>query len=104
MGHGTENDPTGRIDEQRAERLAVTLQAVADPLRLQALTALRRGAHALDQLARELHVEDAKLAGELDRLVDLGLLAQADGTYTLADDHVGSLLDEAVGHDQHREH
>lgn len=102
MGHGTENDPTGTIDTERAERLAVTLQAVADPDRLRALTALREGPRTLDVLAREVDVDDAKLRSELDRLVDLGLVAHGEHGYALHDEHVGALLDEAVGHDEHR--
>jgi ArsR family transcriptional regulator, nickel/cobalt-responsive transcriptional repressor len=101
MGHGTENDPTGTVDEARAERLAGTLQAIADPARLQALTALRRGPSKLDDLARTIGVESAKLSTEMDRLVDLGLVAERGSSYALHDDHVGALLDEAVGHDQH---
>lgn len=103
MGHGTENDPTGTIDAERSERLATTLQAIADPLRLQALTTLRTGAHTLDDLTRTLGVDDdAKLSQELDRLAELGLVVTDDGRYGLADEHVGALLDEAVGHDAHR--
>lgn len=103
MGHGTENDPTGLVDDDRAERLAATLQAIADPTRLQALTALREGPASLDGLTRTLGVHDAaKLAPEMDRLVELHLVTDDGASYALADDHVASLLDEAIGHDQHR--
>lgn len=102
MGHGTENDPTGTVDEARAERLAGTLQAIADPTRLQALTALREGPAALDALARALGVESSKLSPEMDRLIDLGLVSERGPAYALHDEHVGALLDEAVGHDAHR--
>ena len=43
MGHGTEDDPTGTVEQDRAERMASTLQAIADPVRLQALATLRQG-------------------------------------------------------------
>jgi ArsR family transcriptional regulator, nickel/cobalt-responsive transcriptional repressor len=102
MGHGTENDPTGTVDTERAERLAATLQAVADPDRLRALTTLREGPRTLDALARAIDVDDAKLRTELDRLADLGLVTHDERGYALHDEHVGALLDEAVGHDEHR--
>jgi ArsR family transcriptional regulator, nickel/cobalt-responsive transcriptional repressor len=102
MGHGTEDDPTGTVEQDRAERMASTLQAIAEPVRLQALTALRQGTRTLDDLAGALGVEASKLSTELDRLVEFGLVVEDGPSYALHDEHVGSLLDEAVGHDAHR--
>jgi ArsR family transcriptional regulator, nickel/cobalt-responsive transcriptional repressor len=101
MGHGTESDPAGQVDPVRAERIAVTLQAIADPTRLEALTMLRQGPRTSKELGAALDVEPDKISGELDRLASLGLVVEEGGTYRLHDEHVGALLDEAVGHDSH---
>jgi ArsR family transcriptional regulator, nickel/cobalt-responsive transcriptional repressor len=101
MGHGTENDPAGMVDPVRAERIAVTLQAIADPTRLEALTILRQGPRTAENLGAAVEIDAEKLAGELDRLASLGLVVEEGGTYRLHDEHVGALLDEAIGHDSH---
>ncbi|MEJ2868074.1 ArsR family transcriptional regulator [Actinomycetospora sp. OC33-EN08] len=101
MGHATENDPTGMVDAVRAERMAVTLQAIADPTRLEALTILREGPRTTQDLSSALDVEAEKLTPEMDRLSSLGLVVEEGGAYRLHDEHVGALLDEAVGHDAH---
>lgn len=102
MGHGTENDPRGAVGEARAERMAGALQAIAEPVRLQALTALRQGPAGLDDLSSALGVETSKLTTEMDRLVAFGLVMDDGTSYALHDDHVASLLDEAIGHDSHQ--
>jgi len=106
MGHGTEQEPTGTIDTERAERLAGVLDAVADPLRLRILTTLRTGPATPTDLAEALDLDETKVVEQLGRLAELGVVEHGDGgaaaAFALHDDHVGALLDEAIGHDAHR--
>lgn len=107
MGHGVEgrDRPVGRLDADAAAHVATTLQALATPSRLLILTELRQGPCSVTELADAIGLEQSLVSHQLRLLRNLGLVT---GTrtgrsivYSLYDDHVAQLLDEAVYHSEH---
>lgn len=107
MGHGVNgrDTPPARLDPEDAASVAATLQALATPSRLLILTRLRRGPCAVGELAAEVGMEQSAVSHQLRLLRALGLVS---GTrqgrrvvYSLYDNHVAMLLDEAVYHIEH---
>jgi DNA-binding transcriptional ArsR family regulator len=81
------------------------LQALATPSRLLILTELRQGPQAVTELAAATGLEQSALSHQLRLLRNLGLVI---GTrhgrsiiYSLYDNHVAQLLDEAIYHCEH---
>jgi DNA-binding transcriptional ArsR family regulator len=107
MGHGVQGQatPAARIDEQTAQAVATTMQALATPSRLRILGRLRQGPAPVSELAAAVGMEQSAVSHQLRMLRHLGLVAgQRSGrtvTYALFDDHVAMLLDEAVYHAEH---
>ncbi|SIS23487.1 ArsR/SmtB family transcription factor [Williamsia sterculiae] len=107
MGHGIEGHdrPAVRLDPDAAERVATTLQALATPSRLLILTELRHGPRAVTDLADSIGMEQSAVSHQLRLLRNLGLVVGARTgrsiTYSLYDNHVAQLLDEAVYHSEH---
>ncbi|GAA4663128.1 Ni(II)/Co(II)-sensing metalloregulatory transcriptional repressor NmtR [Gordonia humi] len=107
MGHGVEgrDRPSGRLDSDAAEHVATTLQALATPSRLLILTELRQGPRAVNDLADAIGLEQSAVSHQLRLLRNLGLVvgtrAGRSITYSLYDDHVAQLLDEAIYHSEH---
>ncbi|WP_309114378.1 metalloregulator ArsR/SmtB family transcription factor [Saccharothrix sp.] len=106
MGHGTDKAaPPAVLDAESAATVAATLQALATPSRLRILARLRHGACAVGELAEAIEMEQSAVSHQLRLLRALGLVV---GTrhgrsivYSLYDDHVAQLLDEAVYHIEH---
>jgi ArsR family transcriptional regulator, nickel/cobalt-responsive transcriptional repressor len=105
MGHGVENRRAARLDAEGAEKVASTLQALATPSRLLILTQLRQGPLPVSDLAEAVGMEQSAVSHQLRLLRNLGLVS---GTrhgrsivYSLYDNHVAQLLDEAVYHVEH---
>jgi DNA-binding transcriptional ArsR family regulator len=105
MGHGVENRRAARLDAEGAEKVASTLQALATPSRLLILTQLRQGPLPVSDLAEAVGMEQSAVSHQLRLLRNLGLVT---GTrhgrsivYSLYDNHVAQLLDEAVYHVEH---
>ena len=107
MGHGVEGrtTPPAHLDADSAASVAATLQALATPSRLRILTRLRHGACSVSELADAVDMEQSALSHQLRLLRALGLVT---GTrkgravvYSLYDNHVAMLLDEAVYHVEH---
>lgn len=107
MGHGVEgrDRPVGRLDADAAAHVATTLQALATPSRLLILTELRQGPCSVTELADAIGLEQSLVSHQLRLLRNLGLVT---GTrtgrsivYSLYDNHVAQLLDEAVYHSEH---
>jgi DNA-binding transcriptional ArsR family regulator len=97
--------PVERLDAESAASVATTLQALATPSRLRILTELRQGSRAVGDLAAAVEMEQSAVSHQLRLLRNLGLVT---GTrqgrsivYSLYDDHVAHLLDEAVYHSEH---
>ncbi|MFE8949820.1 ArsR/SmtB family transcription factor [Streptomyces sp. NPDC007856] len=93
-----------RLDEATASSVATTLQALATPSRLLILTALRQRPYPVGELAAAVGMEQS-VSHQLRLLRALGLVTgRRDGrriVYSLYDDHVARLLDQAVHHIEH---
>ena len=107
MGHRNRGRtvPTARIDEQTADAVAATMQALATPSRLRILGRLREGPAAVSELAAAVGMEQSAVSHQLRMLRHLGLVtgrrAGRTVVYALFDNHVAMLLDEAVYHAEH---
>jgi DNA-binding transcriptional ArsR family regulator len=107
MGHGVEGrtTPPAHLDADSAASVAATLQALATPSRLRMLTRLRHSPCSVSDLADAVDMEQSAVSHQLRLLRALGLVI---GTrkgrtvvYSLYDNHVAMLLDEAVYHIEH---
>ncbi len=106
MGHGVDGRVARtRLDLAAAKSVATTLQALATPSRLLILGRLREGPATVGELAEAAQMEQSAVSHQLRLLRNLGLV---DGVrqgrsivYSLYDNHVAQLLDEAVFHAEH---
>jgi DNA-binding transcriptional ArsR family regulator len=107
MGHGADGrtPSPSRLDLPAAKAVATTLQALATPSRLMILGRLREGSATVGELAESVQMEQSAVSHQLRLLRNLGLV---DGdrqgrtiVYSLYDNHVAQLLDEAVFHAEH---
>lgn len=106
MGHGVDGRATRtRLDLAAAKSVATTLQALATPSRLLILGRLREGPATVGELAEAAQMEQSAVSHQLRLLRNLGLV---DGVrqgrsivYSLYDNHVAQLLDEAIYHAEH---
>jgi DNA-binding transcriptional ArsR family regulator len=107
MGHGVQDQApaAARLDAASAAHVATTLQALATPSRLLILTELRHGPLPVTALAGAVGMEQSAVSHQLRLLRNLGLVT---GTrtgrsiiYSLYDNHVAQLLDEAIYHTEH---
>lgn len=109
MGHGAAPPagrvPRGRLDATSAAKVATTLQALATPSRLLILARLREGPLPATELAAEVGMEQSACSHQLRLLRNLGLVV---GTrkgrsivYSLYDNHVAELIDQAIYHVEH---
>lgn len=107
MGHGVngETTPAARLDAESAATIAATLQALATPSRLMILTRLRQGPCGVTELAESVAMEQSAVSHQLRLLRALGLVTGVRHgrriEYSLYDNHVAQLLDEAVYHIEH---
>lgn len=106
MGHGVEGRArAARLDLAAAKTVAETLQALATPSRLLILSRLREGPATVGELTVAVGMEQSAVSQQLRLLRHLGLVdSRRQGrniSYTLYDDHVAQLLDEAVYHAEH---
>jgi DNA-binding transcriptional ArsR family regulator len=107
MGHGVQgrSTPPAQLDADSAATVAATLQALATPSRLRILTRLRQGACPVTELADAVEMEQSAVSHQLRLLRALGLVTgMRKGrtvVYSLYDNHVAMLLDEAVYHIEH---
>ncbi|MEV7194799.1 metalloregulator ArsR/SmtB family transcription factor [Streptomyces sp. NPDC093510] len=107
MGHGVDSkiSPATHLDADSAATIAATLQALATPSRLMILTKLRQGPCGVGALAEAVGMEQSAVSHQLRLLRALGLVTGArEGrriVYSLYDNHVAQLLDEAVYHIEH---
>ncbi len=97
--------PPASLDAASAATVATTLQALATPSRLLMLTRLRQGACTVGELAAEVGMEQSAVSHQLRLLRNLGLVTGTRSgrsiVYTLYDNHVAQLLDQAVYHIEH---
>jgi DNA-binding transcriptional ArsR family regulator len=108
MAHGVsgKSPPPAQIDAATAEAVAVTMQALATPSRVRILGRLRESACPVGDLADAVGMEPSAVSHQLRILRQLGLIVgRRTGRqviYSLHDDHVAALLNEAVYHTEHR--
>ena len=104
MSHGG-NDDLQFLTADTAHAVAETMAALATPSRVRILSRLAAGPCAVGQLADDLDIAQPAVSQQLRVLRHLGLVVGArDGRHTiyaLHDDHVRSLLTEAVSHTEH---
>ncbi|MER6327749.1 ArsR/SmtB family transcription factor [Streptomyces sp. NPDC014983] len=109
MGHGAAQPagsvPRARLDAANAAKVANTLQALATPSRLLILARLREGPLPATELAAEVGMEQSACSHQLRLLRNLGLVVGTrkgrSVVYSLYDNHVAELLDQAIYHVEH---
>jgi ArsR family transcriptional regulator, nickel/cobalt-responsive transcriptional repressor len=106
MGHGVDGRVAPRrLDAAAAKTVATTLQALSTPSRLMILGRLREGSATVGELADAVGMEQSAVSHQLRLLRNLGLVdGQRNGRsvlYSLYDNHVAQLLDEAIYHAEH---
>lgn len=107
VGHGVEgrDTPPASLDATSAATVATTLQALATPSRLLMLTRLRQGSCTVGELASSVGMEQSAVSHQLRLLRNLGLVTGTRSgrsiVYSLYDNHVAQLLDQAVYHIEH---
>lgn len=101
-GTGT---PAASLDAESAKAVSRTLQALAAPSRLLILSRLRTEPATVTELTEALGLEQSAVSHQLRLLRMMGLVvSERHGrhiTYSLFDQHVAALLDEAVYHAEH---
>ena len=104
MSHGQKSD-LAFLSPATARSVADTMQALATPSRVLILSRLGAGACSVGELARDIGMEQPAVSQQLRVLRHLGLVVgERDGRqviYALHDEHVRSLLSEAVSHTEH---
>jgi ArsR family transcriptional regulator, nickel/cobalt-responsive transcriptional repressor len=104
MSHGTEPD-LAFLSSETARSVAETMQALATPSRVRILSRLGAGPCSVGALADDLDMTQPAVSQQLRVLRHLGLVVgERDGRqviYALYDEHVRSLLAEAVSHTEH---
>jgi DNA-binding transcriptional ArsR family regulator len=104
MSHGAESD-LAFLSSDTARSVAETMQALAAPSRVRILSRLGASPCSVGELARDLGMAQPAISQQLRVLRHLGLVVgERDGRqtiYGLHDDHVRSLLSEAVSHTEH---
>jgi DNA-binding transcriptional ArsR family regulator len=109
MGHGTDDrttaTPRERLDAAGATDVASALQALATPSRLYILARLQEGPCAVGDLAEAVGMEQSACSHQLRLLRNLGLVTgERHGrsiVYSLYDNHVAELLEQALYHVEH---
>lgn len=93
------------VTAETARSVAETMQSLATPSRVRILSRLGIGPCSVGELARDVGMEQPAVSQQLRVLRHLGLVVgERDGRqviYALHDDHVRSLLAEAISHTEH---
>jgi DNA-binding transcriptional ArsR family regulator len=105
MAHGDTQRAPSDLDADFARAVADTMQALATPSRLLILGRLHAGPCSVNELADAASMEPSAVSHQLRLLRHLGLVVgRRQGRqviYDLHDDHVGELLEQAIGHVEH---
>ena len=105
MAHGGIEHAPAELDLDFTQALAETMQALATPSRLRILGHLHSGPSSVNELAAAIGMEASAVSHQLRVLRHLGLVVgRREGrsiVYDLYDDHVGELLEQAIGHVEH---
>jgi DNA-binding transcriptional ArsR family regulator/NAD-dependent dihydropyrimidine dehydrogenase PreA subunit len=96
--------PDRLLDADVAERVAVTMQALASPSRVRLLACLAASPCSVGDLVTAVELEQSAVSHHLRTLRELGVVVgRRRGRrviYALHDNHIRTLLDEAVRHVQ----
>ncbi|WP_447644023.1 ArsR/SmtB family transcription factor [Nocardioides zeae] len=106
MGHGIDDRPSrARLDAATAKSVAATLQALATPSRLLILANLQEGPMTVGDLVAAVGMEQPAVSHQLRLLRTMGLVeSERRGRhviYTLFDNHLSELIDQAIFHAEH---
>ncbi|WP_228924535.1 helix-turn-helix transcriptional regulator [Streptomyces sp. DH7] len=110
MGHAADMTIAGatvleRLESTGAADVATTLQALSTASRLRILACLRQGPQSATGLATASGMQRSACSHQLRLLRNLGLVtADRQGRsviYSLYDEHVGELLEQALFHVNH---
>ena len=107
MTHGATGDTRAvtRLTGEKAALVAQAMSALATPSRVLILAALRERPRSVSELVAAVEMEQSAVSHQLRLLRDIGLVVGARQgrqiVYSLYDDHVASLIDQAVGHVEH---
>lgn len=108
MAHGGIQPDPSELDSEFTQTIAETMQALSTPSRLRILGQLHAAPSPVNELAAAVGMEASAVSHQLRVLRHLGLVAgRRDGRqiiYDLYDDHVGELLEQAIGHVEHLRH
>ncbi|HWX74304.1 MAG TPA: metalloregulator ArsR/SmtB family transcription factor [Solirubrobacteraceae bacterium] len=106
MTHGVQGHTTrGTVTAADAELIAGVMQALATPSRVLILAQLREGTLSVSELVAAVGMQQSAVSHQLRLLRDLGLVVgERTGrrvVYSLYDDHVALLIDQAMSHLEH---
>lgn len=105
VSHGGFVNPGELRDPRAAFQVAETMQALATPSRLRILGCLYQSPCSVGELSEAIGMGGSAISHQLRILRHLGLvIGERDGrrvVYSLHDEHVGSLLEEAMSHVEH---
>jgi len=100
-----DHSTTGSLSPKTAEAVADAMFALSTASRVRILGRLRERPHTVRELMAAVGMEQSAVSHQLRVLREYGLVvAERRGRerlYALHDEHVASLLDEAVGHVAH---
>ena len=106
MGHGVAGRTSrSEVTPDVAVRVADAMQALSTPSRVLILAQLRERSHSVSELVDAVGMEQSAVSHQLRLLRDIGLVVgERRGrrvVYSLYDEHVAALIDQAVGHIEH---
>ncbi len=105
MSHGSISNPADLVNPELSDQVAETMQALATSSRLRILGHLHGGPCSVNELALAVGMEASAVSHQLRVLRLLGLVeSERHGRavhYSLHDEHVGALLEEAMSHVEH---
>jgi DNA-binding transcriptional ArsR family regulator len=105
MSHGGHSDPADLLAPALAGQVAETMQALATPSRLRILGRLYEGPASVGEISAAVGMDGSAVSHQLRILRHLGLVTgERDGrrvNYSLHDEHVGQLLEQAMSHVEH---
>jgi ArsR family transcriptional regulator, nickel/cobalt-responsive transcriptional repressor len=106
MSHGVEGRAhRSVVTPEVADRVAEAMQALAAPSRVLILAQLRKRSQSVSELVAAVGMQQSAVSHQLKLLREIGLVVgERHGrhvVYSLYDEHVASLLDQAVWHIEH---
>lgn len=95
-------DAQARLPDAMAERMADTMFALSTPSRLQILVCLRAAPRTVSEIVTAVGMEQSAVSHQLRVLRQhaVVIVRRIGRTrqYTLSDEHVGALIDDALAH------